>query len=129
MIDWDSLIESAKEARKNAYAIYSDFRVGAALLTTDGEIFTGCNVENGSYGLTICAERTAVFKAVSEGKKEFKAILVFTDSTPPARPCGACLQVLAEFDSDIDVACVNTKGKQDNFKLTELFPEGFSLKK
>lgn len=126
MIDWHKLIESAESAARNAYAVYSDFKVGAAILTDDGKIFAGCNIENSSYGLTICAERTAVFKAVSEGFRNFRAIAVCSKAIPPARPCGACLQVLSEFGSDMEILCVNSKGDRDRFKLKELFPEGFT---
>ena len=129
MIDWEMMIEAAENAAKNAYAVYSDFKVGAALLTGDGKVFTGCNVENSSFGLTVCAERVAVFKAVSEGFHNFRAISVYSESSPPARPCGACLQVLSEFGSDIEVLCVNPKGEEDRFKLKELLPEGFTFKK
>jgi cytidine deaminase len=114
------LIAAAKSAQRHAYAPYSKFRVGAALLTSDGKVFTGCNVENASYGLTICAERVAVGKAVSEGCREFKAIAIVA----PARnitPCGACRQVLAEF-GDCLVIC-NTK----QYRLSELLPSAFRL--
>ena len=129
MIEWEELIEYAKDAAQNAYAVYSDFQVGAALLTGDGKIFTGCNIENSSYGLTVCAERVAVFKAVSEGFRKFKAIAAYTNTVPPSRPCGACLQVLSEFGSDMEVICANSKGDRDIFKLKDLFPEGFTLRK
>ena len=121
----EKLIEMAKRARENAYAPYSNFKVGAALLTEDGEIFTGANVENASYGLSICAERVAVFKAVSEGKRKFKAIAVVTDTEKPTPPCGACRQVLAEF-GDIEVIMANLKGDVKVMKLSELLPEAFT---
>ena len=129
MIDWNKLIEMARIAAEKAYANYSRFKVGAALLTDDGKIFTGCNVENSSYGLTVCAERVAVFKAVSEGFSSFKAIVVYTKARPPARPCGACLQVVSEFGSELEICCVNPEGDKDNFKLKDLLPEGFTFKK
>ena len=129
MIDWDKLIESAESTAQNAHAVYSDFKVGAAIFTDGGKIFTGCNIENSSFGLTVCAERVAVFKAVSEGNKDFKAIPVYSDAVPPARPCGACLQVLSEFGSDLEILCINSKGDRDRFKLKELLPEGFTFKK
>jgi cytidine deaminase len=128
MIDWNKLISAARAVRKNAYAKFSGFEVGAALLTDDGEIITGCNVENSSFGLTICAERTAVFKAVSEGHKEFVAIAIVSNSDQPARPCGACRQVLFEFNPDLEIACANINGTVDKFKLSDLFPEGFRLR-
>ncbi len=129
MIEWEKLIAAAREVRKNAYAKFSGFEVGAAILTDDGKIITGCNVENSSFGLTICAERTAVFKAVSEGEKKFKAIVVASGSNPPARPCGACRQVLYEFNPDMKILCVNSNNEKDNFVLSDLLPEGFRLRK
>jgi cytidine deaminase len=127
MIDWDRLIVSAREAREFAYARFSNFAVGAALQTSDGAIFSGCNVENSSYGLTICAERTAVFKAISEGKRDFTALAIYTDASPPARPCGACRQVLYEFNPELEIACANSEGVIDKFLLKDLIPEGFKL--
>jgi cytidine deaminase len=128
MIDWEKLIGSARDASEHAYAKFSGFEVGAALLTSSGKIITGCNVENSSFGLTMCAERTAVFKAVSEGHKDFVAIAIFSKSDIPARPCGACRQVLYEFNPNLGIACANTKGVVDKFSLSELFPEGFRLR-
>lgn len=127
MIDWDTLINVAKKSRENAYARFSNFKVGAALLTDDGKIFAGCNVENSSYGLTNCAERTAVFKAVSEGYTKFKAMAVYTDANPPATPCGACRQVLYEFNPELEIVCANSMGVSEKFKLSDLLPEGFRL--
>jgi cytidine deaminase len=127
MINWDKLIESAREVRQNAYAKFSNFRVGAALITSDGRIHTGCNVENSSYGLTICAERTAAFKAISEGQRQFVAMAIYSDSNPPARPCGACRQVLFEFNPELEIICVNAGGIVDKFSLRDLLPEGFRL--
>lgn len=100
-MDRERLIELAREVRRHAYAPYSNFRVGAALLGASGQVYTGCNVENISYGLTVCAERVALFKAVSEGEREFRAIAVVTDNA--ASPCGACRQVLSEFGRDMEV--------------------------
>lgn len=127
MIDWEKLIVAAENVRQNAYAKFSGFEVGAALLTKGGSIITGCNVENSSFSLTICAERAAVFKAVSEGHAEFKAIVVLSQSSPPARPCGACRQVLFQFNPDLEILCVNTAGDRDRFVLSDLLPEGFRL--
>lgn len=127
MIDWEKLISEAKRARGNAYARFSNFKVGAALLAADDQIIIGCNVENSSYGLTNCAERTAVFKAVSDGIREFKAIAVYSDSRSPARPCGACLQVLYEFGPQMEIACAGIDGRMDKFTLLELLPHGFKL--
>ena len=123
----EKLIQAALKARTNAYAPYSRYQVGAALLTEDGEIITGCNVENASYGAACCAERTAVFKAVSEGFRNFSAIAVVggadDDLSAPCRPCGACLQVLSEFCGD-DFSVILTNGET---KLGELMPMRFKL--
>ena len=108
MKDQDKLVSLAAEARKKAYAPYSNFAVGAALLAKSGRVYTGCNVENVSYGLTVCAERVAVFKAVSEGEREFEAIAVVTENG--VTPCGACRQVLIEFGDDIQVIVADTAG-------------------
>src|SRR5271157_4697941 len=102
-IVYQRLIKEARKAMKNSYSPYSRFKVGAALLTDGGEIFSGTNVENCSYGLTICAERLAVYKAVSEGEKKFKAIAIVAGGKSCCYPCGACLQVLSEFVPDMDV--------------------------
>lgn len=128
MIDWARLIDAARETQRHAYAKFSGFEVGAALLTKDGTIFTGCNVENSSFGLTMCAERVAVFKAVSEGHRDFEAIAVYSSSAQPARPCGACRQVLFEFNPSMELICVNGIGINDKFLLSDLFPEGFRLR-
>ncbi len=122
----EELIDMAKEARKNAYAPYSKFKVGAALLTKSGKVFTGCNVENSSFGASMCAERVAVFKAVSEGEREFKAIAVVTDTDDPAMPCGMCRQVLSEFSMDIKVYAANLDGKVKTTTLRELLPYAFT---
>jgi cytidine deaminase len=127
MIDWEHLITAAENVRQNAFAKFSGFEVGAALLTKNGIIITGCNVENSSFSLTICAERAAVFKAVSEGETEFDAIVVFSQSRPPARPCGACLQVLFQFNPELEILCVNINGDKDKFILSDLLPEGFRM--
>lgn len=119
------LLEMAKKARENAYAPYSNFKVGAAIITEDGKVFTGANVENASYGLSICAERVALFKAVSEGYRKFKAIAIVADTDGPVSPCGACRQVLSEF-GDMDVIMANVKGDMKVMKLSELLPESFT---
>lgn len=119
----DELIKAAKTARRSAYAPYSNFSVGAALLTKDGKIFTGCNVENVSLGLTICAERSAVAAAVNSGSKDFVAIAVVTGSKKPAVPCGACRQVLAEFNSAIQILAANEDGLVEQFELSSLLPK------
>lgn len=119
----EALIQAAVAARAQAYAPYSKYPVGAALLTPDGRIFTGVNVENASYGLTICAERTAVFKAVSEGCRAFVAVAVATENA--GSPCGACRQVLAEFAGDVPVWLVNDKGHGRETTLFTLLPDHF----
>jgi cytidine deaminase len=127
IIDWNKLISAARDVREHAYAPFSKFRVGAAILTADGAIFAGCNVENSSYGLTICAERAAVLNAISRGSRDFVAIAVFSESIPPARPCGACRQVLYEFNPEMEIACASPAGAIDKFRLLDIFPEGFCL--
>ena len=119
------LIEKAKRARLRAYAPYSNFKVGAALLTKSGKVYTGANVENSTFGLTVCAERIAVFKAVNKGDKDFAKIAVVADKNQPVTPCGACRQVLSEFAKDLKIVCANLKGKVDRYTLKELLPEAF----
>ena len=125
MTEKDLLIEAAKQARENAHAAYSNFRVGAALRSTSGRIFGGCNVENATYGLTMCAERVAIFKAVSEGERGFSAIAVVTDTDVLTPPCGACRQLIWEFCGDIPVSMANLKGKIEVMQMKELFPRPF----
>ncbi|EGL82652.1 cytidine deaminase [Caldalkalibacillus thermarum TA2.A1] len=130
-MDKGQLIAQARAARQKAYAPYSGFPVGAALLTASGKVVWGCNIENASYGLTNCAERTAVFKAVSEAEKEadrtFLAIAVIADTDRPVAPCGACRQVLAEFcKPDMPVYLANVKGEQLETTVGELLPNYFS---
>jgi cytidine deaminase len=120
-----ALWEAAKSARENAHAPFSGFKVGAALQTTDGEIVGGCNVENATYGLTICAERVAIFKAISEGKRSFSRVCVVTDTTTPTSPCGACRQLLWEFCGDIEVVMGNLHGVLLRTKMSALFPMPF----
>jgi cytidine deaminase len=121
----DALVDAAREAQRHAYAPYSHFRVGAALLAEDGTIYTGCNVENASYGLTICAERAAVFAAARAGVRRFRRIVVATDVDPPASPCGACRQVLAEFGLDVQVEAVGPQ-RSRTWTLAELLPAAFA---
>ena len=123
-MDYEDLIAKAMEARRKAYAPYSHFAVGAALLTKSGRVYTACNVENASYGLSICAERAAVFKAVSEGERDFEAIAVVTVNG--VTPCGACRQVLIEFGEDIQVIVAGEGGEYRVFTLQELLPEAFT---
>jgi cytidine deaminase len=123
--DWDGLLQKASKARYFAYAPYSNFPVGAAIRSEDGTVFAGCNIENSSYGLTICAERVALFKAVSDGSTKFDAIALVTDTKAPVTPCGACRQVLAEFNSEMIVISETVNGKQAVWKLSELLPKPF----
>lgn len=122
------LLAAAKKAQRHAHAPYSKFRVGAALLTAGGKVYTGANVENASYGLTLCAERVAIGKAVSEGHRKFRALAVVAPSASLS-PCGACRQVLAEF-GDCVVICADSRGRrQARFhRVSELLPEAFKLK-
>ena len=125
----EQLLAQSKTARENAYVPYSKFPVGAALLAEDGTVFHGCNVENASYGLTNCAERTAIFKAVSQGVKNFKAIAIVADTEGPCAPCGACRQVIAEFcDGDMPVYLTNLKGDVQETTVRELLPGAFTPK-
>lgn len=119
---YDDLVTAARSARENAYAPYSRFSVGAALRTKGGKIFRGCNVENISFGLTICAERNAVFAAVADGEREFEAVAIVADSKSPVTPCGACRQVLAEFGVDLQVCSANLEGETFTASLGELLP-------
>ncbi|MGM0502906.1 MAG: cytidine deaminase [Bacillota bacterium] len=106
----EELIKKAALARENAYAPYSNFKVGAAILTTAGDIYTGCNIENSAYSVSNCAERTAIFKAVSEGQREIEAVAVVVDEESPATPCGSCRQVISEFGTNIEVIMANLNG-------------------
>lgn len=120
---WQELIKAAIEAREYAYTPYSNYKVGAALLTTSGTIYRGCNIENAAYTPTNCAERTAIFKAVSEGDTDFTAIAVVTADGGP--PCGVCLQVMREFAPHLTVVIGNLKGEYQVFKLGDLLPQSF----
>ena len=120
------LIEKAKEASRKAYAPYSNYKVGAVLLTKSGKVYTGCNIENSSYGLTNCAERTAVFKAVSEGDMEFEEMVIYADSPNLPTPCGACRQVLSEFGAELKITIISNKEQMET-SISELLPLGFKL--
>jgi cytidine deaminase len=123
----DRLIEAARAAQQHAHCPYSHYRVGAALEATDGTVFVGSNVENASFGLTVCAERSAVCTAVSAGARRFRRIVVATDSEPPAPPCGACRQVLAEFGMELEVESVGPTQSR-RWTLEELLPDAFTGK-
>lgn len=124
---WKPLIAEAIEAAKRAYIPYSNYPVGAALLTTDGKIYRGCNVENAAYGCTICAERTAILKAVSEGDREFEAIAVVTNNG--GSPCGPCRQVMREFAPNLTVIIADIQGNARVCTLTDLLPDSFGPEK
>ena len=121
----DRLVDAARAAQEHAHCPYSRYRVGAALETGDGRVFVGSNVENASYGLTICAERSAVVSAVSAGVRNFRRIVIASDSEPPAPPCGACRQVLAEFGSELEVESVGPLQTR-RWTLRELLPDAFT---
>ena len=122
-----SLIEEATVARENASAPFSKFKVGAALQTASGRVFHGCNVENCTYGLTVCAERVALLSAIAAGERKFTAVAVVTQSDQPGTPCGPCRQLLWEYCGDIDVTLANLKGQRTDYKLSALLPHPFSF--
>ena len=122
------LIEAARVVRLNAHANFSHFLVGAALEAKDGRVFTGCNVENATYGLTVCAERVAVFKAISEGCRSFVRIAVVADTEEPTPPCGACRQILWEFGGDLEVILANLKEEKARYSLAALLPHPFDAR-
>ncbi|MBM3756499.1 MAG: cytidine deaminase [Acidobacteria bacterium] len=125
----ESAVDAAIRARENAFAPFSKFKVGAAVLLRNGSVVSGCNVENASYGLTICAERVAVFKAVSEGARpgDFACVVVATDAATLTPPCGACRQILWEFCGDVPVVLVNLRGERREFVMKQLLPEAFDV--
>jgi cytidine deaminase len=125
LINWNELVAAATAARERAYAPYSRFQVGAALLDDAGRVHAGANVENASYGLTVCAERSAIFAAVSGGVRRFVALAVVTSISPPATPCGACRQVLREFAPDLEIVTANLAGERRFTDLATLLPESF----
>jgi cytidine deaminase len=126
--DWNQLIEEAKKAREHAAAPFSKFKVGAALKTVDGKVFRGCNVENCTYALTVCAERVALLSAIAAGERKFSAIAVVTQSETPSTPCGPCRQLMWEYCGDIDVAIANLDGQIEIMKLSALFPKPFEFR-
>ena len=124
----DQLIDEARRAREHAHAPYSGFRVGAALETADGAVVTGCNIENASYGLTVCAERVAMWKALSEGRRAFRRIAIVADAAMPTPPCGACRQILWEFGGDLEVILANLSAITARHRLAELLPLPFDAR-
>jgi len=123
----DPLIAAALAARAHAFAPFSKFRVGAAMEDAGGGIHTGCNVENATYGLTMCAERVAVFKAISEGVRKFRRLVVAADTAKLTPPCGACRQILWEFCGDVEITLVNLQGTTETYQLKDLFPKPFDV--
>jgi cytidine deaminase len=127
-LNGSDLLAVARRAREHAHAPFSTFKVGAALETADGQVITGCNVENATYGLTMCAERVAMFKAVSDGHREFRGIAIVADTEAPTPPCGACRQILWEFGGDLEVILGNTTRETARFRLSELLPHPFDAR-
>ena len=121
------LVEAATSARSNSVSGRSGFAVGAAIQSVDGTIWGGCNVENSTYGLTVCAERVAIWKALSEGQRKFTALAVVTGADLPTPPCGACRQILWEFAGDVPIVSATTGGKTKRYRLSEIFPEPFDF--
>jgi cytidine deaminase len=124
----DLLIAAARRAREHAVATFSHFKVGAALQTPDGTVITGCNVENATYGLTICAERVAMFKALSEGHRSFSRVAIVADTAAPTPPCGACRQILWEFGGDLEVLLANLTDETGRHRLKDLLPLPFDAR-
>jgi cytidine deaminase len=124
-LDQKRLIEIAKEARRHAIANFSNFKVGAAIEASDGKVFTGCNIENATYGLTVCAERVAIWKALSEGTRDFKTLVIIADTKKLITPCGACRQLIWEFCGDITIILANIEDKFEVMHVHDLFPRAF----
>ena len=124
----DKLVAAARLARQNAHAAFSGFKVGAALETADGTIVTGCNIENATYGLTVCAERVAMFKALSEGHRNFRRVAVVADTDAPTPPCGACRQILWEFGGNLEVILANLRRETGRHQLKDLLPLPFDAR-
>ena len=128
MASSDPLVEAARRARAHAVAAFSNFKVGAALEAADGSVITGCNVENATYGLTICAERVAMFKALSDGHRAFTRIAIVADTEAPTPPCGACRQILWEFGGDLEIVLANLTDEQGRHQLKDLLPLPFDAR-
>lgn len=128
MASSEPLIDAARRAREHAVASFSHFKVGAALETADGSVITGCNVENATYGLTICAERVAMFKALSEGHRRFTRIAIVADTDDPTPPCGACRQILWEFGGDLEIFLANLSDHKGTHRLKDLLPLPFDAR-
>lgn len=126
-VNQDALLDAAQRARANAYAPYSTFRVGCALLASSGRVYTGCNVENASFGMTICAERVALGAAITAGERSFESLLLVSDARDPVAPCGACRQVLAELAPTAQVTSVGDDGRVQSWRVDELLPDRFEL--
>jgi cytidine deaminase len=124
----DELITAARAVREHARADFSHFKVGAALETVNGTIVTGCNIENATYGLTVCAERVAIFKAISDGHREFRRMVVVAPPEAPTPPCGACRQILWEFAGDLEVILANLTGETGRHRISELLPQPFDAR-
>ena len=122
------LIKAARQARRHAHAAFSTFKVGAALETADGTVVTGCNIENATYGLTMCAERVAMFKALSEGHRRFRRIAIVADTVAPTPPCGACRQILWEFGGDLEIMLANLRRETGRHQLSALLPIPFDAR-
>jgi len=127
-MNWSELLQAAKTVRERAYCPFSNFQVGSAILTEDGDVFIGCNVENRTFGLTVCAERVAVQSAVAQGHRKLAAVVVMTDTEPPSPPCGQCLEVMTEFGHpDLPVLLANVGGTTEEYRLRDLLPHPFEL--
>jgi cytidine deaminase len=124
-VDIKNLIDRAIQARTHAVAPYSHFQVGAIVMTNSGKIFTGCNIEDSSYGLTMCAERVAIFKALSEGERDFQYIVVAADLNIPCYPCGACRQIIWDFAASAKIICANIQGQHEIYQASDLIPHAF----
>ncbi len=122
-----TLIQAALDARQHAHAPYSNFKVGAALEDENGRLHSGCNIENATYGLTVCAERVAIFKALSEGFRKFRRLAVAADTPQLTPPCGACRQIIWEFCGDIEITLINLDGKSETLHMRDLFPRPFDV--